>query len=209
MFKRMKSVLPIMTIICCVGFTSVSVDAFEAQTQPKEVTQNMDYENSELRPLDYTIEEIREMTMAEFYSKCFPETWETFTSKEKEDYKHIKYSELQEPNGKAVIDSVFVSSAIAKSPSSRTVKGQLAINGDGGTKASRMDISYVLYDTTGKTYAGGSGGNSNCTYYGTTYESRVVPSGRRAYVEGIFRLKIKSSGPTKTMKHSSNTVTVK
>lgn len=213
MFERIKKVLPIMTIICCVGFTSTSVNALESKSNSKEINQNteqnIEYDTSELRPLDYTIDEIREMTMAEFYSKCFPDDWKTFSEEEKKEYANMKYSDLQEVKEKKPIISVFVASATASSPSSRTVKGQLAIVGDGKTKANNMHISYILYDTTGKTYAGGSGGNSNVSYYGTTYESRVLPSGRKAYVEGVFKLKLTSSSATKTVKAKSNTVTVK
>lgn len=214
MFKRMKYILPALTIIGSIGVTSINVDAFEGAFKSNLSTQssleNLEYEESELRPLDYTIDEIRQMTMAEYYSKCFPEIWETCTPSEKEEYSKIKYSDLDEASNRSIpIVNVFVASGAIESPSKKTAKGQVVIMGDGSVKASRMDISYILYDSTGATYAGGSGGKSNATYYGMKFESRVIPSGKKVYVESVNKLKFNSNSATQTVKYKSNTVTVK
>ncbi|MGL4911861.1 MAG: hypothetical protein ACRC3Y_05440 [Romboutsia sp.] len=215
MRKRIRKILPIMTMISCISFTSVNASAlegiptYEGSNKYIESSEVTNFDNTDLRPLDYTIDEIREMTMEEYYTNIFPELWETFTIEEKEQCKNIKYSEVQEENDNSRIVDVFVGVATIASNSTRTVKGQVGVVGDGSKKANNIAVSYVLYDTTGATYAGGQGSRSNVSQYAMTYESRVLPSGRRAYVEGVVRVKVNSNSVTQSRTVRSNQVTVR
>lgn len=112
------------------------------------------------------MDEINQMSLEEYYRLCFPEIWETLSHEEIEEYKTINYEEFHsesKPSERKPIVDVFVSYATGSSPGTRKFTGRIGMTGNGSKKAYSMDTTYVLYDTTGETWGGGSGGNKNCT----------------------------------------------
>ena len=109
-------------------------------------------ENENLVKLEYTIDEIKAMSLGEYYQNIFPETFDEFTAEQKEELFDTPYSTQTLNERNRIIDGALmtVSSTLSKVSSSEIrYSAKTQMNFTDGSKAKKIHHSSIIYDDKG------------------------------------------------------------
>lgn len=109
---------------------------------------------------EYTIDEINNMTLGEYYSKLFPDFWNNLSFSEKCTFNNVMYSENNSlnsdidfnSNSKKLYGTLYNSNTSVSKAGATSIKLTAGSGKVFGQKASKIYISTVLVDTKGKVY---------------------------------------------------------
>lgn len=141
-------------------------------------------ENENLIKLDYTIDEIRKMSLGEYYQNIFPETFNEFTDEQKEELFNTPYERNQ--NSKGVVDfgPGYGSSFLTKTSNNRfnySVTTNLKFTD--GSVAKKIKHSSVLVDSNGTAWMIRSDSKSDSNYFNMSGYKDVTAG--RYYLETV------------------------
>lgn len=180
MKKKLKGIVTIMAaIICCTSIGGGSfVNAIELDKD------NQQLEGLQLRPLGYTIDEIRHMKLGQYYQELFPEIWQDMTNEEKEFVKDLPYpSEDQRASSVGVYKGTTSIKQVASKQIQMTAKTYKFLI---GPTAKKLHHSYVFYDRSGSTYGGGIDSAVDTTSHTSTMKSgATIPVGKIMRAETV------------------------
>lgn len=108
--------------------------------------------STDLVKLDYTIDEIRQMSLGEYYSKIFPETFDEFTEEEQEQLFNTPY--LSNKTRAAVEFGPGLASSFLTKTATNRFKYDVTthLKFSDGSKAKKIHHSSVLTDKNGTTW---------------------------------------------------------
>lgn len=180
MKKKLKGIVMMMaTIICCISIGGGSfVNAIGLEND------NQQGEGLQLRPLGYTIDEIRNMKLGQYYQELFPELWQDMTNEEKELVKDLPYpSEDQRASSIGLYKGTTSIKQVASKQIQLTAKTYKFLT---GPTAKKLHHSYVFYDRSGNSYGGGIDSAANTTSHTSTMKSgATIPVGKIMRAETV------------------------
>lgn len=203
-FKFLVSTLALTAILG--GITTFNTNALESSSGVKTVVpksaiqQTVDGYTVDLKKVDLTIDEIREMTMGEYYQTIFPDVWNKFTDEEKDFYSKTPYPKPNEEiNNKASVTFRGKTTISRQSGSTPTLKGTMKTNRvQGSAKATEINHSTVLVDDSGGTWAGHLSSNKNSTSYTSTLVKSALKKGKLYRFETVHTISLpKGYNPAK------------
>ena len=160
-----KKLIALTSILCCTLALPISSNAMELEK---------DNQKSELRLLDYTIDEIRQMKLGQYYQELFPEIWE-----------NQRASSLGVYKGTTSIRQVASKQIEMKSKTYRYLTGPTA---------KKIRHSYVYYDRAGNTYGGGLSGDVDTKSYTSSMRSgTTIPVGKIMRAETVHTVTFPSN----------------
>lgn len=127
--------------------------------------------------LDYTIDEIRQMSLGEYYSKIFPETFDEFTTEQKEELFNTPYPNV---NSKVSLGLGVGYSSLWKSSTNVLGWGVSTTMDLGSDTAKKLYHSSVLTDSNGTTWMIRNEGKTDANYF--------YMGGYKDVVSGQYRL---------------------
>lgn len=125
-------------------------------------------ENENLVKLEYTIDEIKAMSLGEYYQNIFPETFDEFTAEQKEELFDTPYSTQTLNERNRIIDGALMtaSSTLSKVSSSEIrYSAKTQMNFTDGSKAKKIHHSSIIYDDKGTTWMIRSDSKTDSNYF--------------------------------------------
>ena len=178
-----KKLIALTSILCCTLALPISSNAMELEK---------DNQKSELRLLDYTIDEIRQMKLGQYYQELFPEIWEEMTDEEREQVKDLPYpSENQRASSLGVYKGTTSIRQVASMQIEMKSKTYRYLT---GPTAKKIRHSYVYYDRAGNTYGGGLSGDVDTKSYTSSMRSgTTIPVGKIMRAETVHTVTFPSN----------------
>lgn len=163
-------------------FSFLVIGQFSTPTSAKEI-------DNGLKKLEYTIYEIREMSLGEYYEKIFPEIFEEFTEEEKEILFKTPYpKETENSNSKGLINGW---SSMEKKNSTQvnyTVRTDIYAT----HKAKKIQHSIVMFDQNGTTWMSeGTSGTDTKSFATRGYKD--IKTGNRYKIETVHTITMPSN----------------
>ena len=125
-------------------------------------------ESENLVKLEYTIDEIKKMSLGEYYQNIFPETFNEFDLETRAELFATPYSTqtLDEKN-RIIDDGLMTASSTLSKVSSSEIKfsAKTQMNFTDGSKAKKIHHSSIIYDDKGSTWMIRSESKTDSNYF--------------------------------------------
>lgn len=155
---------------------------------------------TEFVKLDYTIEEIKSMSLGEFYSKVCPEELKEFSLEEQEELFNTPYPEANN-NSRDLGYGTGTSSLWNSGTRLLGFRVTTQMNFSDGSKAKKIHISVLLYDSSGTTWMARTDSNTDSNYFSISGNKNV--SSGRYRMETVHTVSMPSGYFPKTMSSTS------
>ena len=128
-------------------------------------------ESENLVKLEYTIDEIKKMSLGEYYQNIFPETFNEFDLETRAELFATPYSTQTLDEKNRIIDAglMTASSTLSKVSSSEIkFSAKTQMNFTDGSKAKKIHHSSIIYDDKGTTWMIRSDSKTDSNYFNMT-----------------------------------------
>lgn len=156
--------------------------------------------DTEFIKLEYTIDEIRNMSLGEFYSKVCPEELNNFSLEEQEELFNTAYPK-ENTDSRDLGFGTGTSSLWNNGTRSLGFKVTTQMNFTDGSKAKKIHISVLLYDKNGTTWMARTDSKVDSNYFSISGNKNVSSGQYR--METVHTVSMPSGYIPKTMSSTS------